>query len=377
MNKLASSSFTLALMVIPLATILAIEELPLTVFAIGKYANRKTDVVYNNNLNINRKLMISRAEALEITVEGETEDGYDFIIIHDQNKNRVRRLSGMINEKLVVKGDTIYVNFVSDGRTTKDGIVLKIASSSLFSELKSRLTDVTLSVLKEGTGAVYKNLSHQLERFKQLQILAQTQPVDRIAAQTITELLAVAQAYRQIAAQEETIMNLHQAKLKQLDSLKTETLANLEQVKQEQNKYYKLLSETQAQLHKNQSNVVDQQKEQLSIPVYKRILAKLIQQQDNWEALSRYQEQLTLQLQDYSKAVSLLLYFLRINADLYEQTTTVALMQTAQIVELNELTDLSELQKIITRISSKEQDLKTLLEKIQNINFETKETKTN
>lgn len=377
MNKLASSSFTLALMVIPLATTLAIEELPLTVFAIGKYANRKTDVVYNNNLNINRKLMISRAEALEITVEGETEDGYDFIIIHDQNKNRVRRLSGTINEKLVVKGDTIYVNFVSDGRTTKDGIVLKIASSSLFSELKSRLTDVTLSVLKEGTGAVYKNLSHQLERFKQLQILAQTQPVDRIAAQTITELLAVAQAYRQIAAQEETIMNLHQAKLKQLDSLKTETLANLEQVKQEQNKYYKLLSETQAQLNKNHANVVDQQKEQLSIPVYKRILAKLIQQQDNWEALSRYQEQLTLQLQDYSKAVSLLLYFLRINADLYEQTTTVALMQTAQIVELNELTDLSELQKIITRVSSKEQDLKTLLEKIQNINFETKETKTN
>lgn len=377
MNKLASSSFTLALMVIPLATAFAIEESPLTVFAIGKYANRKTDVAYNNNLNINRKLMISRAEALEITVEGETEDGYDFIIIHDQNKNRVRRLSGTINEKLVVKGDTIYVNFVSDGRTIKDGMVLKIASSSLFSELKSRLTDVTLSVLKEGTGAVYKNLSHQLERFKQLQILAQTQPVDRIAAQTITELLAVAQAYRQIAAQEETIMNLHQAKLKQMDSLKTETLANLEQVKQEQNKYYKLLSETQAQLNKNHSNVVDQQKELLSIPVYKRILAKLIQQQENWEVLSRYQEQLTLQLQDYSKAVSLLLYFLRINADLYEQTTTVALMQTAQVVELNELTDLSELQKIITRISSKEQDLKTLLEKIQHINFETKETKTN
>ncbi|GEM_PF-2018675 len=377
MNKLASSSFTLALMVIPLATAFAIEESPLTVFAIGKYANRKTDVAYNNNLNINRKLMISRAEALEITVEGETEDGYDFIIIHDQNKNRVRRLSGTINEKLVVKGDTIYVNFVSDGRTIKDGMVLKIASSSLFSELKSRLTDVTLSVLKEGTGTVYENLSRQLERFKQLQILAQTQPVERIAAQTITELLAVAQAYRQIAAQEETIMNLHQAKLKQMDSLKTETLANLEQVKQEQNKYYKLLSETQAQLNKNHSNVVDQQKELLSIPVYKRILAKLIQQQENWEVLSRYQEQLTLQLQDYSKAVSLLLYFLRINADLYEQTTTVALMQTAQVVELNELTDLSELQKIITRISSKEQDLKTLLEKIQHINFETKETKTN
>ena len=70
-------------------------------------------------------------------------------------------------------------------------------------------------------------------------------------------------------------------------------------------------------------------------------------------------------LKDYSEKVGLLLYFLGINAQLYQQAANVALMRKEHITELNNLTDLLELQEIITGIANQEEDIRALLDKLQ------------
>ena len=70
-------------------------------------------------------------------------------------------------------------------------------------------------------------------------------------------------------------------------------------------------------------------------------------------------------LKNYSQKISVLLYILNINAQLYEQAANVALLRNTTIVALNNLTKLTELQKIITEIESSENDITQWLSKIE------------
>lgn len=339
-------------------------ELPSNSFTVGRYANNNNDS-YLDNLNLNKMLSIPEAEALEVTVEGETEESYDFLVIYDSNKKIVRRLSGLLDETFTVRGSSIFIHFSSDNRTTKKGVLVKVTSSSLFSEIKTRLIEVTKTVLKEGTRDAHIKISEKLNQFKQLHTEVQTQTIDRVLEKAIAELVAVTQTYKEIAAQTEEVMTIHQNQFKVLDSLKEETQNQIEKLRQDQQKYSDLHASAQTKQADTSLSAVDRRKEKFAIEVYNGILEKLKKQQEHWESFDETQRLLEMKLQDYSEKVGLLLYFLGINAQLYQQAANVALMRKEHITELNNLTDLLELQEIITGIANQEEEIRALLDNLQ------------
>ena len=85
---------------------------------------------YRNNSIIGQILYISKATSLNVTINGETEKDYDFIIIYNQDGNEVARFSGLINKKLTISGSYIIAILISDSSITKSGVKVAISRPS-------------------------------------------------------------------------------------------------------------------------------------------------------------------------------------------------------------------------------------------------------
>lgn len=334
-----------------------------TTFAIGQYADTQTER-YANNLNRSKLLKIPDAEALEVTIKGETEAEYDYVLITD-NERKKTRFSGDINEKFIVKGSAIKALFHSDGRTTARGVIIKVRATSLFNEIKAQLVEVSNHILKQGTREAYDKIVETLNEFKILNSqLLETQSINDAAEKIISALATIAQIYRDIAAMKEKIIGLHQTQLNLLAVAKDQVLANIEDIKEKEKEYQKLLDKAQIKLEQAEDKL-EKQKESLSIEVYQKILAKMRKRQHIWKKFYEFQEALESKLENYSKKIALLFYFLNINAQLYEQANNVITMGKIDGKDLEELIDLSRLEKLVLDIENNEQEVKELIEKIQ------------
>ena len=85
---------------------------------------------YKNSLNINKILSISGENELLITIKGETEQYYDFVTIYDANNKVVQKLDGKFEDSFRVKGDTVKVNFKTDGSVTRRGFKIEVSKST-------------------------------------------------------------------------------------------------------------------------------------------------------------------------------------------------------------------------------------------------------
>jgi len=332
-------------------------------WAVGKYENSQVET-YANDLNLNRSLTISGAQALEVSVLGKTEAGYDFLTVYDGKKKKIRRLTGPINEKFTVKGATIYLNFYSDARAGGEGVLVKVASSTILNELKTRLLDATYQILKGGSGEVYQQVNIQLNELVKLTSAIKAQPIDNVLEQIVAQLGAITKIYKNIGMTRETIMSLHQTQLAIIAELTTEISHHLTKLKEETEKYSTLMTASQNQLKLNTLSTIARQKEQLAGEVYRKILVKMGNQQKSWEALDGYRSSLEKQLMEYSEQIGLLLYFFKVNAQLYEQATQVTMMRNS-IADLNDLINLSQLQKMVDEITHKEQKIKEIINQVQ------------
>lgn len=82
--------------------------------------------VYANNLDTMQKLGIPQATALEVTVIGQTEVGYDRIHLYNAEGEEVRRLSGRIHTRFTVPGSFVWVRFVTDESVTDQGVIVSV-----------------------------------------------------------------------------------------------------------------------------------------------------------------------------------------------------------------------------------------------------------
>jgi len=83
---------------------------------------------YGNNEDRSETLHIAGATRLRVTVQGETESGYDFIYLYDENNQQIAKLDGKMNETYTVTGDSITARLTSDGSVTKSGVTVTIES---------------------------------------------------------------------------------------------------------------------------------------------------------------------------------------------------------------------------------------------------------
>ena len=84
---------------------------------------------YGNNENRSQMLSISNANSLLVSINGETEQNYDFINIYDGNGYMIGRFSGHINETLTINASSIQAVLTSDDSVTASGVTVAISSS--------------------------------------------------------------------------------------------------------------------------------------------------------------------------------------------------------------------------------------------------------
>lgn len=335
-----------------------------TTFAVGHYADNQRQH-YADNLNVHKTLSIADAEALAVTVVGEIEQGYDYLIISDRNRREKHRLTGTLEEQFIVKGNTIRVSFHSDGRTTAKGVKVSIIATSIFNEIKRQLIKASEQVLKQGTRKAYDKIVQNLSQLKMLHTqFVETQNIDTIVTKLVQELTAIAQTYQEIVLMGPEIKRIHQQQFKRIEQLKQEVLSHINTLKEQEQDYQQSLAQAQTTLSES-DNALEQQKQRLSIEAYHKILTKMRKRQKIWKTFYELQEHLESKLQNYSKQIELLFYFLEINTQLYEQATHVAAMGRTDIMDLKDLTDISELKQIVTHIDDHEQHLKELINQLQ------------
>ena len=85
---------------------------------------------YQNSQNINKTLIVDGATDIVVKINGETERNYDFVSIFDANDNFVRKLDGKFNESFNVTGDSVRVNFTTDGSVVKSGFSVKVEQAT-------------------------------------------------------------------------------------------------------------------------------------------------------------------------------------------------------------------------------------------------------
>jgi len=88
-----------------------------------------TTGAYQNNTYLTKTLSIPSANTLEVKVQGETEEGYDFIKIYGSSfvvYGPYKTLSGKINETFTISGSQIRAELISDYSVTKKGVTISV-----------------------------------------------------------------------------------------------------------------------------------------------------------------------------------------------------------------------------------------------------------
>ena len=80
---------------------------------------------YDNNLDISIPLRVEGAQQLKVMIEGELENGFDFVFIH-ANQDETLRFTGEIAEQVIMEGDEIVIQLVTDETVQADGITITV-----------------------------------------------------------------------------------------------------------------------------------------------------------------------------------------------------------------------------------------------------------
>ena len=354
------------------------QETTASVFQVGKYADPKTDK-YDNDMKVEKILSLPEADELEVSIQGELEKCCesktvttkccDYITIYDQDGQEIGKYTGQLDEKFIVKGNTIRVEFISDGRTTKDGFEVSIAkqlAAKVFNEIKEQLLTITKHILTFGTQETLSQLQTHLEAFDQLQEqISQATEIESIATQIADKLIDVSRTYQTIAAKDADMKQSHQQQFEKLKLLITRTDSYITKIYNKRERYLKDLRAAQNQL-KTQEDPLEKQKMEYTIDGYSRIEQNLYTQKGLWEKFKALQKEVENSLKTYSQGIGVLFHFLNINAQVYEESANLALL--GQFFDLkNNLSNQQELQKIINSIGETEKNISDLITKIKKL----------
>jgi len=82
---------------------------------------------YSNNSNLLKELYINSAKSINVKIQGEVEEDYDFLYIYNKQGDLIKKLSGNINSEFNVDSSSILVKLTSDDSTIGKGVVVTIS----------------------------------------------------------------------------------------------------------------------------------------------------------------------------------------------------------------------------------------------------------
>ncbi|OQW93155.1 MAG: hypothetical protein BWK79_12650 [Beggiatoa sp. IS2] len=333
---------------------------------------------YEDNQIIDEWIGIRGVDGLEVRVEGEIEENYDFIIIYNKRNCVIRRLSGVMNTVFTVPGSSIIrVIFKSDQRTTKDGArvtVFPLSPASFFNEIKAQSLEASTHILKKGTDKIYVDIVQHLAKFKDLYRKVETpeQKIGPLTEDILVHLIAMTKSYRQIATTSKSIMATHQSQLKIIEQLRKKTHAQIDKITKERERLRKEQEKLLSKIETGSIDPIERQKKEYTNESYEKNIDSLNRLQKVWEDFDGVQNTLKDQLKAYSDNIGLLLHFLKVDAETYKQVTNVISLRKTEVIALDNLPDLSKLSKlrgVIAQIQNGEKEILEQLEKIKQTNF--------
>ncbi len=322
-----------------------------TTYSTGPYQNRQYD---------EKTLSIPDAEAIEITIFGETEKDYDFIIIYNDKSEEIERFTGTLREKLIIKGNQIDVVFKADNRTTKSGVTVEIVASSLLNFIKSEFVSTTDVILTHGSEEAYQAIRQHIVNLRKLHstfIDIDETKIDAALKKLIPELFDTAQTYKSLSTKQDEIIAEYQIQLDKIAILQDDTLNHIEFIKQRQGKRQQVLEGEKSQLTLSDNTANNRQRSQILVNAYSKMLASIGKELDLWNNFYRTQGLLEAKLIEYVEKIKILLFFLQTNAELYERFAQLATISTNEVLALNDLTDISQLANIMHEIEIIEADI--------------------
>lgn len=331
-----------------------------TLFSNGKYANEQS-TTYNNRENKVAVLNIPNAEALAVTVEGETEKNYDFIIIYDSRHVELHRYSGRIPKtSFTVEGASIRVHFKSDGATVKSGVKVEVKEISLFHRIKADLRAAINAIMQQGTGDIYNKINQLLARLTTVatELSAETTIQSGFLGEQIAEQAAqIATIYHYIATSGQEIRKNHVLQLAAIEALQYQTCAKMTRLQNKVVSHQQSLIKDRLELE-NPNLPLMIQKLQIAIDVTEKSIKTLQTQIVAWENFAQAQQQLIVKVRQYSEQISFLLYFLSENAQLYELAAKNISLNKNELLNLNEaLIDSTQLKDIVEAIELYETEI--------------------
>ena len=108
---------------------------------------------YSDNLDISKLITMNSATQLSITVEGETEEGYDWIAVYDEDNNLLYQDDGNLDSTpFTVDGSSVIIKLHSDGSVSRDGATITIRGLGCTEELST----ATCYALPDNSSTLYK-----------------------------------------------------------------------------------------------------------------------------------------------------------------------------------------------------------------------------
>ncbi|EIJ41713.1 hypothetical protein BegalDRAFT_0802 [Beggiatoa alba B18LD] len=356
----------LTLSALPLISYLLLLTTPFTpISAADKNLTQfKTDKPYKNKENRRETLSIPNAEALEVSVQGITEQKYDYLVITDSAGNE-QRFDGVIDKRFSVLGSNIKVFFRSDNATVADGVTVTIAPISLFKKVKFQVLAAANVIMRQGTGEINEKFIKILKNLNRLQEqLGQAQDLNSISGQIKEQLALIAQTYHDAASTGENILRIHQQQIELLMQLEKTTANSIDNLLKRQRENQDQITNFQNFANQIQ-DPLEKQKLQFSIEGTRNLLSALETQRIIWSDFQRVESELIGLLRTYSKRIEVLLYSMNISAQVYDQAVNVLALEGSKLLSLEKLNNINELQKIVADIQSSETAIMSVIKRIE------------
>jgi len=134
LNKMNSESSKILQIPTPLIISAMKKEEESTHFEVG---------AYGNNENISKTLTIPSAEAIDITIKGETEKNYDLIVFYDKNTGKkLVTLSGVMDTTFRLNVSSVDIVFISDDTETRNGFSIDISKATEKTDMTAWTTGI-------------------------------------------------------------------------------------------------------------------------------------------------------------------------------------------------------------------------------------------
>jgi hypothetical protein len=342
------------------ASAVSAAEAPRVEFATGKYAD---------NARMKRVLSIPGADGLIVSVSGETEKDRDLLRIYDKDIVEIKRLSGPIQEKFTVSGDTITVTFNADGRTTKNGATVRIAAVSPMEEydqIKGRLIGIINAVATNGAQAANQELSKNSQKVQELPAKLETaKPDAETIRQVVDGLSSLSNSYAAISGMRDSVAAKNKEQFDALEKIQAKTAQYREKLRKKKYAEENELSNMRNSAASERQST-ERRKLEISIAAKDSIIKSLETQIKVWGQFHKTQADLLEKLQIYNEKLGLLFYSMGVNTEVYREAAHVLQLRRNMENTLQTLDGLATLTDVIAEIETAWSEIEAIRVKLSN-----------